>query len=216
MTRSRGDMGLSMQGRLDPARVSGGTVGGPRAALTREEFSSRFQAAAPGLWCIAVAVLGERRDAEDVLQDAAAIGLGKLETFDPSTSFAAWMGEIVRNVARNHARKQDRRRTTPADPAAIDAARPAADPAPLPVLHHDGRLRDDQAELDDRVIRALATLDETPRICLLLRTLESMPYRDISQLLGIPEGTAMSHVHRSRRALRESLLASDNPGARRA
>ncbi len=58
---------------------------------------------------------------------------------------------------------------------------------------------------DDRLLGALKTLGETPRACLLLRTVEEMSYREISEILGIPEGTAMSHVHRTRQALRERL-----------
>ena len=48
-------------------------------------------------------------------------------------------------------------------------------------------------------------LEETARTCLLLRTLRDMPYREISLLLDIPEGTAMSHVHRARQAMRYFL-----------
>jgi RNA polymerase sigma factor (sigma-70 family) len=55
---------------------------------------------------------------------------------------------------------------------------------------------------------ALAEVNETARICLLLRTLENLEYSHISRLLGIPEGTAMSHVHRTRKQLREKLMSS--------
>jgi RNA polymerase sigma-70 factor (ECF subfamily) len=185
--------------------------GDRRPRLTREEFDVQFKAAAGTLWCIAVAVLGSRTDAEDVIQDAAAIGFGKIAVFDPSTSFAAWMGEIVRNVARNHARKHDRRRTIPADPATIDAARPAAPSADPPApLDAYARLADDSPAFDDRLLAALRTIEETPRACLLMRTLEEMPYRDIARVLGIPEGTAMSHVHRARAAMRKVLSEPDS------
>ena len=40
---------------------------------------------------------------------------------------------------------------------------------------------------------------------LLLRVVEGMPYAEISTLLGIPEGTVMSHVHRSKKFARERL-----------
>jgi DNA-directed RNA polymerase specialized sigma24 family protein len=40
---------------------------------------------------------------------------------------------------------------------------------------------------------------------LLLRTIEQMEYSEISKVLQIPEGTAMSHVHRARQHLRERL-----------
>jgi RNA polymerase sigma-70 factor (ECF subfamily) len=54
-------------------------------------------------------------------------------------------------------------------------------------------------------MRALRGVSEVARACLLLRTLEGMPYARISELLQIPEGTAMSHVHRTRQFLRERL-----------
>ena len=59
-------------------------------------------------------------------------------------------------------------------------------------------------------MRALASLTEVARASLLLRTLEGLDYDEIGRVLGVPAGTAMSHVHRSRMRLRERL------GARRA
>jgi len=155
-------------------------------------------------------VLGRRTDAEDVLQEAAMIGLRKISDFEEGTNFAAWMGGIVRNVARNHARKRRRRATADADPQVIDASRTAR-PGSVsePGLDRRGRVDADEAGFDDRVRRALETLDETARACLLLRTLRELPYREIALLLDIPEGTAMSHVHRSRQSLR-ALLKGDS------
>jgi RNA polymerase sigma-70 factor (ECF subfamily) len=49
-------------------------------------------------------------------------------------------------------------------------------------------------------------LDEVARACLLLRTVHDMPYKQIAQVLEVPEGTAMSHVHRARQAMRQRLM----------
>ena len=54
-------------------------------------------------------------------------------------------------------------------------------------------------------MRALNSVSDIARACLLLRTIEQMEYAEISRLLAIPEGTAMSHVHRARQHLRERL-----------
>ena len=43
------------------------------------------------------------------MQEAALIGLEKLDAFQPGTNFTGWMVRIVRNVARNHARRETRR-----------------------------------------------------------------------------------------------------------
>ena len=54
-------------------------------------------------------------------------------------------------------------------------------------------------------MRALRAVGEMSRACMLLRAVHQLSYREISELLGIPEGTAMSHVHRTREALRDRL-----------
>ncbi len=173
--------------------------------LTLSEFGTLLAASRKPLWSIAAAVLSDRTAADDCVQDAAAIGLSKLDEFDPETNFSAWMGQIVRFVALNELRKRVRSKVANTDPeilAATIAAAPANDPSPI---DRAGRFSTDQSAFDDRTQAALRSLDETPRICLLLRTIHSMPYDEISSILGIPEGTAMSHVHRARGALRERL-----------
>lgn len=66
-------------------------------------------------------------------------------------------------------------------------------------------LAESQMVFDDQVLSALQQLSAEARACLLLRTVEQLSYRDISKLMHIPEGTAMSHVHRSRLKLRQLL-----------
>jgi RNA polymerase sigma-70 factor (ECF subfamily) len=190
----------------------------PSGGLDQEAFARRLQAAAPVLWTIAAAVLGDRGKAEDVLQEAAVIALAKLDRFDPATSFAAWMGAIVRNVARNQARKDRRQATTPFPPELLaarcdaDAARaerPGAEgrEAPAARLPVDarGELLADSGAFDDAVVAALRTLRPAARAALLLRTVQGLDYQEIALVLGIPPGTAMSHVHRAREALRRRL-----------
>ena len=53
------------------------------------------------------------------------------------------------------------------------------------------------------------------RACLLLRAVQDLDYSELSRLLGIPEGTAMSHVHRARNALRRALADRGTEGERR-
>lgn len=175
--------------------------------LTADGFAGCFDAAFRELWCIAVAIVSDRHLADDVMQEAAIVALGKLERFDPATSFLAWMGQIVRYTALNHGRKRMRTRTHTID----DASPRAADACLDRGVAGSGELDADQSAFDDRVVTALSTLDPTARACLLLRTIIDLPYRDISLALDIPEGTAMSHVHRSRRALRE-LLSTTHAG----
>jgi RNA polymerase sigma-70 factor (ECF subfamily) len=175
-----------------------------RERMTEEEFASAFQASWRGLWCIAAAVAGDRWLAEDALQEAALIGMSKMGGFVVGTSFEAWMGQIVRNVARNMARR--RARDASAASAWLDA-RPARQTPAAPPVTPRGAVPGDQEWFDDRLLGALRRLEETARACLLLRTILDLPYREIALLLDIPQGTAMSHVHRSRHELRARLSA---------
>lgn len=177
---------------------AGKSVGG---TMSREQFVSEFGQARAVLWCIAASVLRSRSEADDVLQDAAMIGLGKLSEWTPGTSFVAWMSQIVRFVALNHGRKGQRRAAT-AKLAATQSQGFATDPA-----------TDDPNAV--AILTTLDTLDEIARTCFLLRTTRSMSYSEISAAIGVPEGTAMSHVFRVRKVLAERHMAHAETGGGR-
>jgi RNA polymerase sigma-70 factor (ECF subfamily) len=162
-------------------------------------------------WCIAAGVLGSPDHAEDVVQEAAVIGLEKLASFEPGTSFNAWMGQIVRNVALNMARRRTRAAET--GEGELTEQLPAPDAEPALAQTDAGALTDPAADhgehFDDRVLGALRVLTDTARVCLLLRTVLELDYAEIARTLGIPEGTAMSHVHRSRLRMRSLLEGAD-------
>ncbi len=59
--------------------------------------------------------------------------------------------------------------------------------------------------------RALAELPDEMREIILLRDFHDLPYAEIAQVLDIPPGTVMSRLHRARSALRNRLLAKEQP-----
>lgn len=161
--------------------------------LHRDEFAREFARARPRLVCIAAAVLGTRHGAEDAVQEAAVIALDKLGDFEPGTRIEAWLARIVRFVALNHGRERARARARDGGGSVEQLGAPGERSGALAL------------EFDDRLMRALGTLGETARAALLLRTVLELDYREISGVLGIPEGTAMSHVFRARETLRRAL-----------
>jgi RNA polymerase sigma-70 factor (ECF subfamily) len=210
-----------------PAGAASGSSGvsrrpDPEALAT---FAIQFRAAFRTLWTIAAGIVNDPATAEDVVQEAALTALGKLHEFEPNTNFTAWMAKIVRFIALNQSRR-GRRQPASLDPAAMDdtlAGRSASGTATSPATQESGafgfvdrlgRLNAERSPFDDRVMRALASVSEVARACLLLRTIEGLNYDEISQVLEIPPGTAMSHVHRTRMFLRERLADLDpKPGA---
>lgn len=202
-----GGMGARPQMAAGDRAHSAGGVLSPR--LHKEEFARLYQQHWRMLWSAAVAVVGDRTLAQDVVQQAAVVGLTRLEQFDPATSFGAWMVQIVRNIALNEGRKRVRRRTGSLDHAAHDGPADARIDATESawVVTGRGQLAAGAEPFDDALVQALGRLEETARGCLLLRVVLDMPYRDIALALNIPEGTAASHVHRARIALRSELRA---------
>jgi RNA polymerase sigma-70 factor, ECF subfamily len=180
------------------------------AGLTEQEFAAEFTAAFRSLWLTAFSVVRDSAWAEDVVQDAAVVGLRKRAQYEPGTSFRAWMGQIVRFVALNKARKLSKAELTQLETGLLDAASARANETPptrktRTVLTASGQLPAHQEHFDDELTNSLDGLSRMARACLLLRTIEGLSYDEISQVLGVPKGTAMSHVHRSRNQLRDVL-----------
>jgi RNA polymerase sigma-70 factor (ECF subfamily) len=165
----------------------------PFKPADRDWFEAAFKASARALWCIAAAIVKDRSLAHDIVQEAAVVAMSKLNEFDRSTSFAAWAGQIVRFTALNELRRKGRSPRS-GEELSLAPANSRIDPAPV----HEGELR-------SKLASALDALDDTARACLLMRTVMGMSYGEISEALDVPEGTAMSHVHRSRQSLRTRL-----------
>ena len=195
---------------------------GQPESLDREGFTAAFRASYRVFWLIAMSVVRDAGLAEDVVQEAAMVGLRKMDQYTFGTNFGAWMGTIVRNLALNQARKERRGRTSPLSPtpayggnranASVRSheSSPAPHDNPEPVAS-DGS---PASEIEPLLRQWLDEVGDVPRACLVLRTLEGLDYAEISRLLQIPEGTAMSHVHRTRRFLRERLSTTmiEDPG----
>ncbi|MEZ6193898.1 MAG: RNA polymerase sigma factor [Phycisphaerales bacterium] len=191
--------------RPDAAEVS------RSAPLDAAAFAIEFRNAYRVLWLIALGVLADRHLAEDAVQEAVIVGLRKIDSFEPGTNFGAWMGQIVRHTALNHRRKQHRRGSLSLDAGGGQAHAAAGGNEP-PVIDQRGVLRNASQHFDDRLLAALQSIGEVARACLLLRTIEGLDYKEIARVLDIPPGTAMSHVYRTRQALRQMLSDDSSKG----
>lgn len=173
--------------------------------LEESEFVSLYCDAHQRLWVLASAITADSSLAEDVLQEAAITALRKLEDFDPETSFVAWMSQIVRFTALNFLKIRNRRKTESlgvhSDTEPVTVNQSIAETS----VSATGQLFSDQDDFDDEVVAAIKCLDPERRACLLLRSVHGLGYDEIAEIIGIPEGTAMSHVHRAKASMRQQL-----------
>jgi len=140
---------------------------------------------------------GNHGDADDVAQEAFLRAYRGLAGFDERAEFGTWLHRIVINAALNHLRARRRRgRTEPAEVAESLPA-PETDPAERTAAREEAR----------EVLAALEELSPALRVTLTMATLEDMPYKDIAQALGIPEGTVAWRVNQARKTLRKRLAA---------
>ena len=167
--------------------------------MERQEFAKQFQAIYRRLWLVAAGCVGDRADAEDIVQEAAVIAFRKRNSFELGTSFGAWVTRIVRLCAANHNRKVAGRKTRTADPTLLDEHIESTAGSSI-----SGK--DLQADFDDVMLAMLNQLNDVARASLLLRVVDGLSYAEIAEMLEIPEGTAMSHVYRSKKALRDRYL----------
>jgi RNA polymerase sigma-70 factor (ECF subfamily) len=113
-----------------------------------------------------------------------------------------WLYGIARNVLRAHWRSAGR-----SDGVGVESM--ASDPWP----ETDNRL--DAAAMLDTFRQVLATLSDAEREVLFLVTWEQLTPAETALVLGIPQGTARSRLHRALSALR-SELELDPKGSSRA
>jgi RNA polymerase sigma-70 factor, ECF subfamily len=158
-----------------------------------EAYSELVRRHMSGAYAVALAELGDTRDAEDAAQDTFIQALERLEECRDPSKFGAWVRTISRNRARSLGRRKRVRQAEPLE-TAYEAAG-TSDPG-----------RDmERLELREHLERALATLKPVQRQVIVLHDLEGLKHGEIAMDLGIPEGTVRSHLHFARRALRELL-----------
>ncbi len=166
---------------------------GDRAAAGRLTERDRRGARA-----VALAVVGETADAEDVCQDAFVSAIARIDDCRQPDRFGAWLFQIVRNRARDHLRAGAGRKVIPIDGVSVEAAEASPE------------REAERADLRGRLLEALAELPEDRREVVLLHDLEGWTHQEIAERMELPAGTVRSHLHHARKRLRALLSFFDD------
>lgn len=140
---------------------------------------------------VALGVVKEPADAEDVCQDAFVRALERLEDCRNPDQFRAWFLRIVRNRAHSVRRYLGVREAAPLDVLPLSSDEPGP------------QRETERSQLRADLLEALADLTEVQREVVLLHDLEGWKHREIGDLLDLPEGTVRAHLFHARRALRD-------------
>lgn len=140
------------------------------------------------LFNVALRMLGNVQDAEDVTQTVFFNVFHKLRTYDPRFKFFSWIYRMTVNESLNLLKRRK-----PTDPLEDDLAILA------------GGAAADRADAEDRVGSALLSLKPDDRAVVVLKHFVSFSYQEIADVLEIPVQTVKSRLFTARERLREAL-----------
>ncbi len=155
---------------------------------------------------LAYRLLGEREEAEDLTQDVFVNIYKHLSQFRGESLFSTWIYQVTMNHCRNRLKYLKRRfhhaRESIDDPLQTEEGEIGRE------LQDEGEMPEDvlyRRQVQELVQVALGELREEYREMVVLRDIQDLSYQEISDVLGLPEGTIKSRLHRARWELKSVL-----------
>jgi RNA polymerase sigma factor (sigma-70 family) len=157
-------------------------------------FEEIYDRHVPGVARALASFAGTNADVlDDLVQDVFFKVIGGLASYMPQRPFPNWLYTVALNTGRNHVRS--RAREVCVDPSELDS---------MP-LSGNGSVDCPDDIIGAKLVRLVASLPEQLREVVFLRIGVDLPYGEIGEILGIPEGTARSRMHNAIASLRELL-----------
>jgi RNA polymerase sigma-70 factor, ECF subfamily len=187
----------------DDAALAGLAAQGDQDAFARimRRYNQR-------LYRVAVAVMGDPSEAEDVLQESYVRAFYSFGTYSGSGSLGGWLARIVRNEAIDRVRSRASRRSHVAIEADLgeQGEQPVREQTNVTIDSMiDPEALAANAEWRRLLERAIQRLPEQFRTAFVLREVEGLSVEETAEYLGIPPATVKTRDHRARNLLRSYL-----------
>ena len=179
-----------------------------------EALTNRYE---QRVYSLALRMLRQEQDAEDVTQQTFLSALENLDGFRGDAAFATWLLRIATHAALKVIRKRNGLDTVSLEEATEEAD--GYDTIPHPEYIADWRQSPEQLVHKNETQRllddALARLDEKHRLVFLLRDVEGLSVKETAAALGLSEANTKVRLLRARLQLREQLTRTlGDPGRR--
>jgi RNA polymerase sigma-70 factor (ECF subfamily) len=198
---------------VHPSAVRAPATAGRQAELALVErcrrsdlgaFEELYRTHAGRLYSVALRLVRNPADAEDLLQEIFLAAHRKLDTFRGESALGTWLFRLASNLCLDHLRSRTGRSRQVTD--SIDDEQGLFDIASSTLAAQTVTKMD--------LERALARLPEGCRAAFVLHDVEGLEHREVAQILGVAEGTSKSQVHKARLKLR-AILGNQEEGGRR-
>src|SRR5207245_6142327 len=169
----------------------------------RDRFLSLLRPIERGLENYSRRMVFDRRDCEDALQNAVLRAFRAFDRYHDDASFRAWMFKILTNeiFAINRKRGRVAEFEVSVEPEEMEEFASLDFAGDVPLSWET--LAD---TLDEELLAALQSLNQSERAVLLMRAIGDLRYREISECLGIPLGSVMGNLSRARQKMRDAIL----------
>lgn len=157
-----------------------------------EDFESVALPHFDDLYRTAARVIGDRTEAEDLVQEAFLQAWKSFHRFELGTNCRAWLFRILFHVIHHHRRKW----------FSSNSVQESEDPLEN-VLTYEPPVPENLT--DEDVLAALAKVPPDFREVMLLTDVQEFSYKEVAEALEIPLGTVMSRLSRGRKILRGEL-----------
>ena len=154
-----------------------------------EAFEALYRRHSPAVFGLALRMLQNRADAEDMLQEIFLQAYDRLPSFEGRSAFGTWLYRLSVNRCLDHLRSRGAKEQSRTEPLTPE----------LPGRVSTVGLRGLELE------RAIGELPPSSRAAFLLHHVAGFDHKEVGEMLGIAVGTSKSLVHRARTRLKEVL-----------
>ena len=142
----------------------------------------------------------EPESIEDVLQEAFIKIYTNLNDYDPAFNFSSWTYRITHNETINYLKKNKKQIILPLETEDKESKNL------IDALESDSNIMDEtvRKELSEKVRKAINLLPEKYREILVLRYMEDLDYREISDILRMPMGTVATTINRAKEKFKKT------------
>jgi len=144
-----------------------------------------------------------KEDARELAQEAFVKAYRNLPRFQFRSKFYSWLSRIASNLSIDWLRRMKVRKAEEFDEG-IAAKESAGVISMAHYKHHPGRSAED-AQLRVRLVQAIDSLPDQQRQAIILREIDGLAYKEIAEIMEIPEGTVMSRLYYARKKLQKAL-----------
>ncbi len=151
-------------------------------------------------------MLGNMEEAKELAQEVFVSVFESIRDLRDEAKFDAWLKQVILNHCRNRWKYLKRRHyfnmdsiDDPIETEDGEVPKPFFDPSDNPDVHYEKKM------VQEWIQKGLLELKEDQRELVVLRDLQELSYKEMGDLLALPEGTVKSKLHRARMELKNIL-----------